>query len=300
MPNPKARSYAGMAVLVLDGVAVGAVQRVEGGEPFATVITTTGTPGSPIEKKHVGLVDIQPIQISFGLDVDARLFDWIAEWLEGRQTAKDGSLVFSDNNLKIAARLDFSRAIITGLSWPTLDAGAKDSLAITLTIQPEATARRAGGEVVTLTPSKRKNVGVNCFRFALGALDASRIESVQMPAVTTRTQLDPIGQGRQPMRTVGPMVVSNLTLTLPSAHAEPYFDLADRFLMQGHATDADELTARVDLLALDGRKVLLTVVLGNVGVVRVAPTVWLRGADAVQRVRAEFYCERVSLTPLPD
>ena len=288
------RTYsAGRVGLELNGVFVGPLVEVEGGEVFGAVAVEPGGQGqSP--GKHIADIGYDPIVMRFGSGMGEALYAWIGDALAGKSSGMSGAVLMSDFDGRIQERLEFAHAVITGVAFDLLDGTNRGVWQITLTIQPEGTRRSKGGGSTPRIMGKARVALRDNFRVTLGELPTARVVTVQLPTATADVG-HPVGDLRLPDPAAVTLSVSNLVLTVSAADGAAFLDAADRFLVEGHSEQADELNGKVELLGPNLKDVLFTFTLNQLGFVRASRERMGSAFDAgvTRRVRAEFYCESV-------
>ncbi len=76
------RSYvSGHFALELDGILIGLLKKMEGGDITAEVVEIPGPGGSPISKKHIGNIKYEDFTLQCGFSMSKAIYDWInATW----------------------------------------------------------------------------------------------------------------------------------------------------------------------------------------------------------------------------
>jgi len=141
------RTYVGgRFALVLDGVNLGYLKGIDGGEISSDVVLEK-TGASLTTKKHIGSPRYGEYSLQFGSGLDPKLYDWIsASWNMSYQR-KNGAISTADNQYREVARTEFFNALITETSIPACDASAKEPAYFEVAIAPEYTrpAKPSGG-----------------------------------------------------------------------------------------------------------------------------------------------------------
>jgi hypothetical protein len=276
------RAYsAGKFALELGVERVGFLATVEGGEPVASVDTTT-VAGDPVERKRLGAVSYEPMRISFGSGMGEPLYKWIAAWLKGKNEPKDGAIVMANYNFNEQSRLEFKQARITEVCFPALDAAARERALFTVTLQPERTAIDRSHEGASVAGSglrADKQLLVSNFRLKLDKLPTARVNKVD--ALIVRWP-DPTQE----------LKVPNLIVTVAEAEAKDYFDWFEDSVRDLSAA-RDERGGTIEFLTSGLNGVLFRLSLFNLGVFRVHRERSESGAEVIARVSAQMYCERL-------
>lgn len=291
-PKPSTTKFA----IELNGTRVGIPSWVEGGEPVGTVVENALGPNVAL-KKHVTTIKWTPIKVTIGMGMGAALFDWVKAFLARMDTKKNGAIIAFDAAGRPRSRMDWLNGAITEVCFPAPDATDRSEGQLVLTIQPQRTIQRnAAGEARLLAPPKTRPWLLSNFRIAIDNIPGdtrrvSRIESIIVRRSVTELRE---GGSRDVTIVLGPQHVSDVILTLPDGQANEFAQWAEDFLVQGHASDADERNGTIDFLDPSLRP-LFTLSLMHLGIFRLARERAAAGTSTVAKAKAYLYCEEVRL-----
>jgi hypothetical protein len=254
---------------------MGMLTSAEGGAATADVIPEESP--EPFLRKRLGPVRYEPIRLSFGLAMASPLFDWIRASWEGKSEQRSGSIV-SFGAAGAASALDFSEAVVAETTLPRLDAAAKSQLALSLTVEPKETRRRPASGAAPPPVQKQKQWLAANFRLEIDGLDCTRVSSVEALTIASASPVD----------------FPALRVTLSASTQESWADWHDEFVVQGQNDEAHEKSGVLRYLAPNLASDIGRVELSNLGIFRLAP-VPVASPDAVARVVADLYCERLEL-----
>jgi hypothetical protein len=284
----------------LGGVDVGSVVSVEGGEWFGVVVEEM--PVGVRIGKHLGSTGIAPIVVEVGASMTEPFHDWMTAMLDGTPTAKDGAILFLDYDGKERSRLEWQRARITEVVFPAADSSSKDPARIRVTIQPESTKLVAGSGAVHPLKSEAKGHKAflpSNFRFAISGLGAAgtKVSKVAPTVVRWRHADDSVGDVREDMRETNPGVleVADLVVWLPERDVAPFAAWFEDFVIDGNGDSTKERTASLTFLDPTLKDELMRLEFAGVGIFRISHERQQSGSEAFVRVKAEMYCEAVSL-----
>jgi hypothetical protein len=283
---------AGRFHLELDGQPCGFLRSVEGGTVKAEVVTEP--PGSEhYLKKHLANVATEPIALSFDLSLAPSVYDWIADAWTGRQSPHSGRIVFSDATLKATKELEFQHALIESVTFPALDGASRDPGYLTAVIRPEtARFQKASGDTKGAVASKSKQWLASNFRVDIDSLDGKHVSKVDAFRVDTAVGAE-VGPHRD--ASVAPHVdFPSLRVTVAETGAAAWQAWHQDFVVNGNCSDAEEKAGALVLLD-PTMKEFGRVELGGLGIYRLAPEKAEAGKEAVARLVAELYCERMEL-----
>lgn len=296
---PARPSYsAGKFAMQLDGIDVGFVVTVAGGEPFGAVVAET--PVGVTVGKHLGGVHIAPLVVEISASMGEPLRSWISVMLDGTQTPKDGAIAFLDYALREHSRLEFAEALITEVAFPAADASSKESARMRVTIQPESSRFVAGSGVTHPVPTIAKGHKawqVSTFWFTVSGLESigNKVAKVA-PMVVRRTVVaDATGATRPIAMSTGVLDVSDVVFWLPESEAAPVETWFEDFVVKGNNDSSNERTASLTFLEPSSRDELLRLELDGVGIFRISHERDEANAGVLARVKVEMYCESVKL-----
>jgi len=292
------RSYSAASfVLELEGTAVGFLRTVEGGGPYAQVVDEPVDAGGVV-KKHIGSVAYQPIVMTFGTGMDKSVYQWIADTLGRKGSAKSGAIIFADYSYKERARLEFDKALVIEIGFPAVDANSKDIGLFTLTLQPQVTrlsAASLGTRINGFTTKTKKKWLASNFRLKISGLETACTKVNAIEAITVK---QPVSAGDR--TTSGVLAIPNLAFTVAESSAKDILNWADDFLINGKHSDADERAGTLEYLDATLKAVLFTLKFANLGVIRAYQARAEQGAEVIMRIGVELYCEQMSFTPESD
>lgn len=291
------RSYvAARYGLYLGPNMAGWLHGMEGGSAYADVVNEKTGPDHFV-KKHIAGVKYEDITLECGADMEKELYQWIAETLQHKYSRKDGAVSTADYNLKETNRLLFFKALVTEVGFPALDATAKDAAKLTIKIAPELTKMGDAGAGKTASfqgKIQKKWLPAN-FRLKIAGLEdaCSRVSKVEAITIKQTVMQDTVGEARDYQKEPGQLEFPNLVVTLPASRAKPFYDWHQTFVIQGKCQDTDEKNGTLDFLT-PNLEVLFTLKFSNLGIFKISSE-GSQSGDAIPRVKAEMYCERMEL-----
>lgn len=291
------RSYAaGYFVLELEGVAAGALRSVEGGAIRAEVVEEAGS-ATYFRKKHVGGVAFDPFEIQAGLDAAKPLREWIQASLRGEYMRKSGAIRAADFRRQERSVREFTDALVTAIGFPALDASSKEPGSLTVAFAPDLTRRKPGsGQQLAFPASPKQQLWLpSSFRLELPGLPTQRVTKIDAFSVELRTADDAAGELRDHELEPGKLEFPNLTVTFAAADAPPWEAWHDDFVIAGNNDESKEKSGALVFLSPNRQSELARLDLRGVGIVSVERLAAESARDAVERTRAELYCERFEL-----
>jgi hypothetical protein len=293
---PGVRSYAaGRTALDLDGVMCGFLQSVAGGAVTADVISTPGE-GS-FDQKHLGGVRYEELELQLDLSLDKLVYDWISASWKHNYIRRDGSIVATDHNIKAVSEREFFRGLVTEVTIPALDGASKDPVYLTVKIAPEYTRFKKGsGKVIKSAVGRQKEWLPSNFKLEIDGLDATKVTKIDAFSIKQKVQEDNIGEERIAVKEPGRIEFPNLHVTLAASGADTWTAWFDDFVVKGNNDQGKERNGKLTFLSTDHKTPLGVISFFNLGIYRLEPEPQRTGVEAIARVVAGLYCERMELS----
>jgi hypothetical protein len=273
-------------MLTLDGVSCGLLASCVGGDISADVLEER-VDGSAFPKKHIGPPKYEDFELQVGFGMASPVYDWISTTWTAGFARKNESVTAVDSSMNALSEQQFANALVTKTTIPTLDAASKDAGRLAITLSPESTTTGAGGgKVPSVGVAQQKPFVLSHFRLELDGLDCSHVTKID--SFTVEVQADVTSAG---------IVFPDLRVTMAAdgAAAATWQSWFTDFVVDGRNEDALEKSGAIVFLAPDLHGEIARVTLHNVGIsaLRRVP---LGAGDAVRRLAADLYCERMELT----
>jgi hypothetical protein len=276
----RAGTTAGREYLMLDGVVLGAVTGVVGGNPVG-LLADDPPVKDPYVHKHIGGLKYEDIQLKAGLSMGQPLYDWISETLLGKATTHTGALVATDSELNIRNRLDFTNALITEVGFPALDAASKTPVGLTVKLTPETTRFRAAtGKLVPPSGGQKAWLPGN-FRLTIPGLDCNQVSKIDSFTV------------KQSGIDLTQIAVDPLSFILSEGTSSTWRTYFNSFVLRN---SGNELAGTLEVLNSTLVDTLAKIEFGHMGIYMLDPVGAQPSSDEIRRVKAEMYCEEISFT----
>ena len=288
------RSYAVGSFLELEGVKCGFVKSVDGGAISAEVVTER-TGADLFDRKHIGPPRYEEFVLQLGLSMDQVVYDWISAMWAAQPARKSGAIVAADVNMVARSRHEFREALITEVTIPACDAGAKDPVFLTVKFAPELTRQvKASGKVSGELDKRMKKLWLPAnFRLEIEGLECRKASKVDALTVRQAIASDEVGDTRDYQREPTAIEFPNLRITLAESDAQSWVDWHEDFVVKGNNDESREKNGALVFLSPDLKTELIRISFANLGIFRLAPAMSAGEADAIQRFTAELYCERM-------
>ena len=288
---PDSRAYtAGKLMLELEGKDMGILVAGEGGEPVAAVIADEVDPTNVV-RKHLGEITYSPIRLSFGSGMGEPLYQWIADWLNGKQGSRGGALVFLDFNYQEQSRLEFDEAFITEFGFPALNASSKDPVRFSLTLQPGVTrSKKSAGKGGGLGSKAVKTLVASNFKLGIDNLVTNKV--MRVDAIVVKQAIV-----RDDMRAViqlQPLEIPDLVFTFPESELAGFVSWFDDSVKA--AGGNSERNGSLQMLGADMISAPFTLTLSNLGVFRIERSRSESAAETIATARVSVYCEQIGFS----
>jgi hypothetical protein len=282
--------------LVLDNLGT-FLEFAEGGNALASVVLEPPS-GEPTLRKRTGAVRHEDLQIQVGFPMAPPLASWISETMTKGPARRSGALVYLDGNLQEVKRLEFTGALLTEIGLPACDASVTTKpFIVTLVLAPTSTRLVGpGGPPVTYQPVASKQAMANLFRLNIQGLEPA-CKMVGTVSAISAKRLQPAGDGesKPDERSAAPLDCSIVTITLPEKDAAPFHAWFSDFVIKGNNGRDGERPGRLEWTTVSLASVV-TVDLGNLGIVRYAPAAYRSSeSSSLPRVAIDMYCESWNL-----
>jgi hypothetical protein len=289
-----ARAFvAGRFALELDGKPAGFLAAVDGGHATSDVIVETLGAGC-FARKHLAGVKYGDIEINCGTGMSADFYNWIQGSLECEAFGKDGAIVVGDAGLKEVSRQKFFEAYISEITFPALDAAAKDAASMTVKLAPEVTrAVKGTGTAIPMCGGikAQKKWQRGSFRLSIDGLDCTHVTAVE--AITIKQTIVEVGEFRQPRRT---LEFPHLVITLTEASAQSFADWHEDFVIKGNNADESEKSGKLEFLTPNLQTAIFTLEFKHLGIFSYVPDAFDSSESGIRKVKVEMYCEQMSFS----
>ena len=290
-------NYGREALLELSGAFAGHLLSMEGGDAMSEVIQER-LGSDAVVRKHLAGVRYSDIELECDAGMELNFFDWIRDTLNHKLTRKSGAISFPDFNYQLDSRVEFSDALLTGVSFPPLDAESKDAVTMTVKLTPEYTRRQKGPGLQSAPVGPKGRVGWTAANFRLGidGLDCTHVTKIEPLVFTTVVAGQVVGERRDYQQEAARLDVPDLVVTVSESGAASFYAWHDDFVVKGMNGPQYEKNGTLELLSTNRKDVLLTLELKNLGIFRLA-SVKPSATGGIAHVRASMYCEEITLGP---
>jgi hypothetical protein len=272
------------------------LKSAEGGFPKSDVIQEQVGPNGVV-KKRIAPPRYQDIAIQCHPVVPKPLFDWISAMLNGSPVRKNGAIITMDLNRVEQSRLQFNNALLTEVGIPACDGASKDPGYLMLKWAPEVTVPSAGKGTVTGAVAKTQKVWLPAnFRLSIQGLDCTKVSRIEALTVRQSIPQSDLGQARDLNKQAARLDLPNLVVSLAEFSAGTFYAWFQDMVIKGNSGDNNERSGMLEFLDPTMKNTLFTVHFARLGIFGFTPERSDASADGIKRVKAEMYCEQMTLS----
>ena len=272
------------------------LKSVAGGMFKGSVLEENAGPAAT-QFKHLGTVELDPIQLEIGMAMSKPVLDWIAASWRKEFTRMDGQIIHADFNLNSRMEQWFYGALIAETKFPTLDGAAREPAYLGVTLHPEDVQVKKGDgrKVMGVTGMNQKKWLPSNFRLDIQGVDASYVNRIDSFSVTQKIRPLYTGVQRKPELEPTGIDFSNLTVYLAVEHAADFFAWHQEYVVSGGKSTGSERPGFIEFLGPDNSTVLFTINLNQVGIHRLTIEKSEAHAEQIKRAKVELYLESMEL-----
>jgi hypothetical protein len=272
------------------------LKSVAGGMMKGAVLEENAGP-SQTQFKHLGTVEIDPIQIEIGMAMSKPVLDWIKGSWNKEFTRMDGQIIHADFNLNSRLEQWFTNALIAETKFPTLDGAAREPAYLGVTIHPEEVQVKKGDghKVMGVTGLNQKRWLPSNFALHIEGIDCRYVNRIDSFSVTQKIRPLYTGVQRTPELEPTGIDFSNLVVYLAVEHAQDFFDWHEQFVVRGSKSTTSERPGFIEFLGPDNSTVIFTINLNQVGIHRLTIEKSEAQAEQIKRAKVELYLESMDL-----
>lgn len=276
----------------LDGVMVGRLLSAEGGNATGVVINEKIGPDYVI-KKHIAGIKYEDITVTCGTGMSKIFFQWLKDTINFKKNPrKNGAIIQTDLNGKEVSRLNFTNAMITQISFPTLDAASRDAAKMSITIAPQYTQQAQGsGKTIPQMGGVIKKWLPNNFKLTIAGLDTTKVNKIDALVFKQVAVRDAVGSGRDSAKISVQQEIPNLVISFAEVSAQTFRNWYGDFVIKGNNGDTVEKNGTLQYLSPDLREQFFTLTFKGIGIFRLVPEKVEAGSDNIRRLKAEMYVE---------
>lgn len=248
--------------------------------------------------KHSTVADVEPISFQCGMAGSEDVLRWLQDGIDKDHSTRNGQINHAGADLEIIREHEFFNALMSELTFPALDSGSggqKDSVYLTVKIQPENTVERnAGGGKLDQSGvlAAQKSWAPNQFRFTLDGVRNIE-ETVRIEAFTIKQNFKLFHTGeppRLPRLVPTNVVIPNLVCSISMAFADGVQEWYERYVRKGQNDRRAQRHGSIEFLGPNKKEVLFELSLDQVGLAK-SPVVESSGNQhGIKMVKFELFC----------
>lgn len=289
------RTYTGgRFALDIDGFNVGFLKKFSGLAMEADIVANDLGPDN-VQKKHVANVKWTPAKATIGIGMGKGMYDWIKAAFDKGYITKNGTFTSADFNYKAQSALTFSNALITEVTVPKLDGSSKDAAYFDIGFEAEQVrwAKGGGEDIRGKIGPKQKQWLCSNFKVEIGGLPCQRVATIDSFTWKCAVASDMLGVFCENTKHPAKVTVPDLKLSISYADHDAWSQAAKKWFIDGHRTEADEMTGRIVFLGPNMREELGEITLMNVGFKKFSDEDAEANSEKIKRFNVELYVEKM-------
>jgi len=246
-----------------------------------------------MQKKHVTNFKWTGGKATVGIGMGRGMYEWIEQSFKKGHQTKDGQFTAADFDYKAQSKIEFFKALITGVTVPKLSGDSKDAAYFDVEFEPERVKwSKGGGEVINgKLGSAQKQWMCSNFKVEIGALPCTRIASVDSFTWKCAIAPDQLGGFNEPTKHPAKVTVPDIKLSISYADHQAWADWAYSWFISGKRHEKDELQGSIVFLAPDLSTELGRINLQQLGIKKFSDDDNEANSEKIKRFNVELYCE---------
>jgi len=248
--------------------------------------------------RHSAVADVEPVTFEIGMSGSTSVLKWIQDSWDKEYQQRSGQINHANFNMDTVFEHQFSDALITETTFPTLDGSSKDAAYLKVKFQPKAVATKkvSGPKISPVGGAKQKMWLCNAFRLNIDGIDeamyANKIESF-----TIKQSVKKLFTGKFREIELCPTKIEfpNLSATIALAKADGILDWYDKYVARGKKDTDAQKGGSIEFLTPDRKQTLFRITLFNMGITKAQIQASTANADQIKRVKFELYVSDMKL-----
>lgn len=278
--------------MLLDGNRTTAyLKSVDGGwAKHALVDESIG--GENARIKHASVAEIDPISFEFGMSGSNSILQWIqASWRKQWQR-KSGEITHADFNYRATFHHQFSDALLTETTFPTLDGASKEAAYVKVKFQPESvvTQKGKGESIIPIGGTKQKMWLCSGFRLNIDGIDdAKYVNKIDSFTVKQGVKKMYVGAERFPQIEPTKLEFPNLTCTISTQYGDALHEWYQQYVHKGaRAATGAKKSGSLEFLSPDRGRTLFRINLYDIGLLSLSIPQMTANSDQIKRFKFEM------------
>jgi hypothetical protein len=291
---------AGHFELSIDGhPATSYLKSVEGGNVKLSVGDASF--GNDNVRVKAGVVnEIEPISIEFGMANSGGVLKWIQQSWRKEWSTRDGQITHADFNMNATMEHQFTGALITETSFPTLDGKLTEPAMMKVKMLPAGVLRTQvsgnGFKLGVQISQKQKAWSPARFRMSIDGHDGFQYAN-KIDGFTIKQEVSKMYSGVERYPLIAPAAITfpNITGTVAEAKAGGIMQWFNKVSNQGMVENQAQTSGCIEYLAPNLDTVLFRLNLFEVGILYAGTEASQANSDTVKRVKFELFVGRMDL-----
>jgi hypothetical protein len=287
------RTYTGgRFALDIAGYNVGYLKKFSGLAMEADIAANDLGPDN-MQKKHVTNFKWTGGKATVGIGMGKGMYEWIKQSFDKGHQTKDGQFTAADFDYKAQSKIEFYKALITGVTVPKLSGDSKDAAYFDIEFEPERVKwSKGGGEVINgKLGSKQKQWMCSNFKIEIGKLPCDRIASVDSFTWKCAIAPDQLGGFCEPTKHPAKVTIPDIKLSISHADHQAWADWAYSWFIGGNRKEKDEVDGTIIFLGPNLKDELGRIDLKHLGIKKFSDDDNEANSEKIKRFNVELYCE---------
>jgi hypothetical protein len=254
--------------------------------------------GVPKHIKHAAVADVEPISFDIGMSGSTAVLQWIQDSWNKQYQQRSGQINHANFNMQTVFEHQFSDALITETTFPTLDGSSKEAAYLKVKFQPRAVATKkvSGAKISPIGGAKQKMWLCNAFKLTIDGIDDA-IYTNKIESFTIKQGVKKLLVGRFRDFELCPTKIEfpTLSATIALAKADGILAWYDKYVASGQKDPKAQLSGHLDFLAPNRSDVLFRITLTKMGLLKAQIQSSTANADQIKRVKYELYVSDMKL-----
>ncbi|WP_428266461.1 phage tail protein [Haliangium sp.] len=272
------------------------LKSVDGGGVKGSVIEEDVGPDF-LQLKHVATVEIDPLSLEVGLSASAPIFRWIQDSWKRKFSRRNGSIIHANFNLESVIEQWFRDALISEVSFPTLDGSDSNPAYLGIKLLPEFIETKPGDQrhIQGVEGHKQKMWTPSSFRLEIDGIDCRRVNKID--GFTVKQSIKPlyVGSNRFPELEPTGVEFPSLKLSMAAAYADEFIKWHHDFVVKGDKDPKHQKTGAIEFLDPATDKTIFSITLDHVGINHLSIDKSEANSEAIKRCTVELFVETMEL-----
>jgi hypothetical protein len=272
------------------------LKSVDGGSVKAAVLEENVGPDL-VQLKHLSTVEIDPLSLEVGLSASSSIFRWIDDSWKRRFSRRSGSVVHANFNLEAVLEQQFQDALVSEVSFPTLDGSDKNPAYVTVKLLPERiTINTRGREKISgIDGQKQKLWTPSSFQLDINGVNCDHVNKIE--SFTVKQKIKPlyVGSNRYPELEPTGVEFPKLTVSIAAAHAGDFIKWHQDAVVNGDKDPKHQKPGAIEFLDPTTAKTIFKIELKNIGISQLSIEKSEANSESIKRCKIELFVESMEL-----